>query len=560
MIIRPRDHPTLCRAVLKGLLGVSLLAAVSWASDQPTTLWVAFNRTVYFTTTDGARVAIEPAAYRLAQEGEQVFRLTSDDGGRSYAIGAARFTHDTRVSAPLALTIPEGEDAVRLVLLQPGEGSEAIGSLSEVQTRSASVPAISAARLAAAFQSQQQYPAAIRADALAPGAPPNPTLISPPDNFNMPIPQVYFRWERGAGSPSATVFRICVREPTQTCTQPEAAFYSVPENPAIGVYRFDPPGGLPMRFLGKNFQWFIMACGPNPQQLGQESCSSSPARRLTWEFPQPALYAESFGAAGAPAAISFPWNYPATGIIDHFQFCMTPPGLLCGTSAYRSPTSEPYNQTRTPSVERAVGASARSQSFPQFMLRDFEGMTVQWTVGACIADGRCMWAPHREFTFPRTPGSFRWINDAIRQTSKCTNCHGMDSHNAKYQLHVSAGRFPANTNPTNGGICQSCHTQATGFIDGWHAPPRHRDFTNLDTLGTCELFSQGTTYGPSPLLHLRESHNILWAVDRIPGLGRARWNALLDAWDAEGLRCPGKINVGQLLSPWAIWRDRNNSR
>jgi hypothetical protein len=190
------------------------------------------------------------------------------------------------------------------------------------------------------------------------------------------------------------------------------------------------------------------------------------------------------------------------------------------------------------------------------------GHMLHWTVAACNTPLGCFYQPqYRRLNVPIVDGSFDSIYP-VTQNAKCKNCHQMHAENDTYLRHIQLGRFTRDEIPptrVRGDIqvqgqwinkCRTCHTAASGFTDSWRAPDRSFSFDQPMEGPICGQ-AKAPLYNKSGQEHLLHDDNILWAVDRIPGLGRANWQQKVNAWWGVGAPCPCEFRGGALVgSPY----------
>jgi hypothetical protein len=235
---------------------------------------------------------------------------------------------------------------------------------------------------------------------------------------------------------------------------------------------------------------------------------------------------------------SFTWTYGNQQGVEYFLVCVFNAGVPCPAQ----PTVQRY-------VVVAIVQGALGFSLPQDV-SPFMGQTLYWTVAACNAGLGCFYQQqYRRLQVPIVDGSFDAIYE-VTQNAKCKNCHNMHLENETYRRHVQLGRFtkdeipPSALNGFRINKCQTCHTAATGFTDNWRAPgdlspgPGDLGFDQPISYDFCSEIKSGGGFRPEFQDHLMFDNLVLWAVDRIPGLGRARWQQKVKAWFNNRAQCP----------------------
>ena len=117
--------------VLSGVSGVQPGLAQTPGIEQK----VIFENTVHFFGSDGVSVPVPAGSYQV-EVADTFLQLRQEEGSTLLTIAAQPTTHEEAISTMEAMVVAEGEDEWHLVVLAPnGQGLEAIGSSSGVQTR-----------------------------------------------------------------------------------------------------------------------------------------------------------------------------------------------------------------------------------------------------------------------------------------------------------------------------------------------------------------------------------------------------------------------------------------
>ncbi len=521
-----------------GFLILLVTAVFVAAEDQPPVPRFTIDQPLHFLKKDGGDVLLQPGTYSLKPTSEHQLRLHSETATDLITVEAVELPHDQELMVPVAGTLATDEDSVHVVLFLPeGKALDAVGSRSGVRARAGALTSSQLSQVQISPSTLKNLNETVRPM----GSPPPPILGMPFQNAMVDNPDLFFNWRDGNGNPRATSFRLCLIEAGTICSPPDATIYPIRDQPSITGTIFYPTNGLPPQFHGKTFKWTVGACAQNPlqtQSLGStqysELCTYAPVQVLTWLFPPPNLTSPSNNMT--LTNLTFTWAYGNTNNIDRFEFCLHDTGSSCG-----DPNSVIY---------KLKNPAARAHSLGSAFWQWFDGMTVNWTVGACNRNNLCQWSSPRTVRFPIPPGSFNNIRQII-ENAKCTNCHGMASGNANYQEHVARGRFPANTDPTNRTVCANCHTQGNGFSNLWRAPSRYHNFSPGGSVRGCFEFRSLIENKSEMASHLKSDELVLWAIDRIPGLTRPHWHSLIDAWYLQNFRCPTEYPPGTFQSPWS---------
>ncbi len=553
-------------------------ALAQQAATLPT---VMLDRSIHFTSPEGTDVKVPAGPYHLESAGESRLRLRATDGGATFLIHVQSTRHTESVDSPLALAVATDEDTTHIVLLMPDKTAlDAQGSHSGVRSRADLSQPLKAFQLkkAAATHIQRMMPGVA------------PIALYPADGAVITWPSLGVQWFPGAGQPAHARYEICVTELHQSCsvptavvvkvptgiilTQPSQPNQSAPLGPKPGDPNFERPAGtvatssltygygvtLPMTFQGKRLQWSVSACVPVTGQAaaGQipESCTSSAPKPITWMLPAPVLSSPADntllptiikkGFENYPASHSgppslwfhsltqplFTWNYANQQGVDYFLVCISTTTSPC--------PSQPVVQSHV--------VVARVQNTLAFTLdqdlHPFIGHTLYWTVAACNGALGCIYQQQpRRLNVPQLIGSFVSIYE-VTQNAKCKNCHEMHRENETYLRHIQLGRFTRQDNPSGQFVgsmrnkCQNCHTASNGFADSWRAPGGQQSFEKPLFGGFCSALKFEPVLSAGGIAHLKDDPLILWAVDRIPGLGRQGWHERMVTWIWRGTPCP----------------------
>lgn len=553
-----------------GLLIGCLVGGWAVAQQATTPSTVSFDRPIHFLTSDGSDVEVQAGTYQVEAAEEQRLLLTPTNGGTPRLIQAQPTTHIETLDSPLALTVATGEDRTDLVLLMPNKTAlDAQGSHSGVRSRTDLSQPLTAVQLTQA--------AGMRLKRMTPVV--APIALYPADGAVITGPSFGVQWFPGAGQSAQARYEICVTELHQSCspptavvvkiptgiilTQPSQPNQSAPLGPKPGDPNFERPAGttsststaysygvtLPLHFLGKRLQWSVTACVPTTGQaaVGQipESCASSAPRPITWTILPPVLSAPADNVLLPNLLPTLSWTHGNQYGVEYFLVCIAKPNVPCPVQ----PGVQPHVF-----VARVQNASGFT---PPQDLSPFVGHTLHWTVAVCNAALGCFYQPqYRRLQVP-FDGSWDSVYP-VTQNAKCKNCHQMHAENDTYRRHIQLGRFTREEIPPSnvGGDvfvrgdgfinvdkwvnkCESCHTSATGFTNRWRAPHFRFSFDHPVDGPLCDEFKKprgGINLQP-PTQHMLHDENILWAVDRIPGLGRAVWQQKVNAWFTAGAPC-----------------------
>lgn len=554
-----------------GLLIGCLVGGWALAQQAIPLSTVIFDRPVHFMDPDGNDVAARADTYQVESVGELRLRLSPASGGTPLLIQAQPTTHAESLESPAVLTVATDEDTTHLVLLLPDKTAlDAQGSLSGVRSRADLSQPLSAVQLnQAAGMSLKRITPVVA-----------PVALYPADGAFITAPAVGFTWFPGTGQSTQVRYEICVAELNQPCSLPTAVVVKVPTGimltqpsqpnqlaplgPRPGDPNFERPAGstesgpspynygvtLPPHFQGKRLQWSIAACVPITGQAstGQtpESCASSAPKPITWTIVPPLLNAPADNLVLTNLLPIFTWTNGNQHGVEYFLVCIAKPNVSCPVQ----PGAQPH--VFVARVQDALGFT------PSQDLSPFMGHQLLWTVAACNAILGCVYQPqHRRLNVPIMDGSFDSIYP-VTQNAKCKNCHQMHVENETYRRHLQLGRFTREEIPPSnvGGDvlvrgdgffkvdkwinkCESCHTSATGFTNRWRAPHFRFSFDQPIDGPMCDEFKlpRGGINSQPPTEHLLHDDNILWAIDRIAGLGRAGWQQKINAWFSAGAPC-----------------------
>jgi hypothetical protein len=398
--------------------------------------------------------------------------------------------------------------------------------------------------------------------------PPAPVLVGPAVDLMLAGPNVRFQWQAGAGQTTPVRYEICVNEPNRSCADPASAIYRPsgmlltegllqqptrpprPGEPGFGAPTSGQGAGVPTYFLpatlpshlkGKRLQWSISACVPDARPVRfanapAEICTSSSSRSIIWPLSIPTLQ--------TPVTDRFAWAVSDAQGIEYFLICIAARGMPCPTA----PGVQPF--VLTARVEQALQFTPAPGTLATFM-----GETLQWSVAACNSTLGCSYQPARNsFHVPIVEGSWDSIYE-VTQNAKCSNCHQMFAENEVYRRHIDLGRFTREQFPPGDfgqhHLCNSCHSEATGFAMAWRSPSGRSSLEVARTdVGLCQelrVDREAVLTSGSGAPHLLRDPLIHWAVDRIPGLGYEGWKRRFEKWSAAKRPCcsnPGPQGCG----------------
>jgi hypothetical protein len=410
--------------------------------------------------------------------------------------------------------------------------------------------------------------------------PPPPVLVGPAMDLMLAGPNVRFQWQAGAGQTSPVRYEICVREPDRSCTDPTSVIYrpsgtlltegllqqpmrpARPGEPGFGLPTAGAGAGVPTYFLsaalpphlkGKRVEWSMSACVPDPRPVRfanapAELCTSSSSRNVIWPLSLPTLVSPSPNSVLTTITDRFAWAVPDAQGIEYFLICLAARGTPCPLA----PGVQPF--VLTARVDQAPGLPLQFTP-PPGSLATFMGEALQWSVAACNSTLGCSYQPARSgFRVPIIEGSWDSIYE-VTQNAKCKNCHQMFAENETWRRHIDQGRFTREQVPpgafSDHYVCNTCHTEATGFAIAWRSPPGDRSLDVARTDGRlCQALrvdQQAFLTGGSGAPHALGDPLIHWAVDRIPALGYEGWRQRFEKWTAARRPCcsnPGPQGCG----------------
>lgn len=251
---------------------------------------------------------------------------------------------------------------------------------------------------------------------------------------------IVFRWHPDPNQSAPVRYVVCIAEPGAECrngrsalvlgtTEGIAAAGTVAYETGVmsPLNRIEAPGTpisataaslrMPTRFQGKRVQWSVQSCGPDlsqPYPVGAripEMCSDfASARAIGWAIPAPQLKPPITSIAGGYNLLrprfginaAVPWA-------DTYIFCISQPGLACGTS----PVS---------TGDQLVVRGSELYFEPPAALIQFAGRVMHWTAAACNAELGCTYQnQYLEIAFPvvgpvppapslSTPLAGIWVN------------------------------------------------------------------------------------------------------------------------------------------------------
>jgi len=557
-----------------------LCSSIASAAEPPDHSLVELPNATHFSASDGTALPAPAGIYRLTSSDTSHLLLTPSLSGQALVVHATATTHTETIGSPTALFVVTSEDETHLLLLLPNHTAlDAQGNPRGVRSRAVdfSRTPLNSAQINRAMTLQPPGGTALMA----------PIPINPPQGAVFTNPTLRIQWQMSPGQPTPSRYEICVSDANQPCSGPTAVIFNsvgvplrepllqpqIGLGPLPGAPGFQPPPGeagpapyfhtitLPYQFQGKQLHWSVTTCIPytGPATLNRlaqtETCRTSDLRPLTWTLPAPTLTLPLDNAALATtnrqqllAQPSFNWNYGNQQGVDYFLVCLFKPGVACPTQ----PGIQPYTFV------------ARAQNTSTFTvlqnLSTFLGQTLHWTVAACNATVGCMYQQQaRRLQIPLTDGSFEALFH-VTQQPKCLNCHQMHRENDNYLRHIQVGRFtreqvpPSSIGTVSIPLCQTCHAAATGFTNNWAAPGPHFSFER-PPVQICNTIHESFYVALSTTTeeHMMRDNRIMWAADRIPGLGQTRWKEMASAWLYKKGPCPCDQNDRYCKHPSGVF-------
>ncbi len=132
---------------LMGTMMVVIAGCVTASQDtapSPEAGVIELTESVHFQTRDGSEQVIQAGAYQVDAALPDALVIADVNGTVSATVKAHAVPHDFDVPFPLALAAPDGEDTRHIVLLMPkGQGLDAVGSISGIQSRASASTGIS---------------------------------------------------------------------------------------------------------------------------------------------------------------------------------------------------------------------------------------------------------------------------------------------------------------------------------------------------------------------------------------------------------------------------------
>jgi hypothetical protein len=141
------------------VMGVLLSTTTVSAQPQETSMVITLDNPVHFSGQDDQDVMLPAGSYLLEEAMEDSLRVVAIPEMEAILIQAAAISHGESIDAPTALSTQEGEDEHHLVLLVPdGQGYEAVGSYSGLQTRGTASNRISSEALRRSLSAKREAP------------------------------------------------------------------------------------------------------------------------------------------------------------------------------------------------------------------------------------------------------------------------------------------------------------------------------------------------------------------------------------------------------------------
>lgn len=148
------------------LFALALMGTASWDSAAWTEKWqrlvalqvsntpdllqpeeldsITLERTVYFFKPGGGYVVASPGLYLVRLREDSQLLLIPQQGRQTLSVQAQSTRHQDQLQEPVALSVPEKESLLHLLLLLPGGGGlEAVGAFTPVHLRSGEISTLS---------------------------------------------------------------------------------------------------------------------------------------------------------------------------------------------------------------------------------------------------------------------------------------------------------------------------------------------------------------------------------------------------------------------------------
>ena len=140
-------------------IGVLLGTTTVSAQSEETSLVITLADPVHFSGPDDQDVLLPVGSYLLEEALEDSLRVVAIPEMEAILIQAAAISHGESIETPTALSTQEGKDEHHLVLLMPdGQGYEAVGSYSGLQTRGTASNRLSSQALRRSLSAKREAP------------------------------------------------------------------------------------------------------------------------------------------------------------------------------------------------------------------------------------------------------------------------------------------------------------------------------------------------------------------------------------------------------------------
>ena len=123
------------------LLVLAAAGSWGWAEERDS---ITLERIVYFFKPGGGYAIASPGLYLVRFREDTQLLLIPQQGRQALLVQAQSRQHQSELQEPIALSVPEKESMLHLLLLLPGgRGLEAVGAFSPVQLREYAPPVLS---------------------------------------------------------------------------------------------------------------------------------------------------------------------------------------------------------------------------------------------------------------------------------------------------------------------------------------------------------------------------------------------------------------------------------
>ncbi len=201
-----------------------------------------------------------------------------------------------------------------------------------------------------------------------------PALVSPQNGYQTADRRIDFEW---AGVTGAETYIVCAYVSGGNCENNSGLEYkSSTLGPGVRTYPLTIPVHLAPDDVTTDIYWKVAACDSS------NNCAWQPSYRwivLSPDMEAPHLVGPNAGYETTERRVVFEWDLVPDA--TSYQICVAAPGDSCRDNPVDVYKSSPLGPTVT----------TYPLDIPYWLAPDGERTQVNWVVGACYANGNCVW-------------------------------------------------------------------------------------------------------------------------------------------------------------------------